>query len=397
MQVNMIVSSLLGIIIILKIFESTKLSQTQRVENFWLNQSQSSTNNLVTPSQGTDGGLLQAESQRSPPFDHRFRQEDSKIVTINTKSNDFSNIRAVSQYKSPADESLQVTQRKKDKLLFRIGLIVPKTAFSSQYKIYTQRIKDHLLQLSRHHQTHHDRMGQGLGIGSSSGVVGASSSKAKSFISPSSSQQNFDNTGKNSAIASSSSSSCHTNTGQPVRLPWQDLTFNQHFDIRVVDLVSFAPRSSAHDIIESMCQKLIEQNVSVIVYLENNQDQTVTSSLDIQSFIQPSTPLIVKLQTKPSIRNHEANTTLSSKSNGRDTYAGAKTSRQLEGVQPLDSPLTTMNSNGLVKTSSQAHFIMHLAHSAGIPMIAWSVTAAQAQRPKKQKTLHLAPCNNRNR
>lgn len=268
-------------------------------------------------------------------------------------------------------------KKKKEKLLFRIGLIVPKTAFSSQYKTYTQRIKDHLLQLSRQ-QAHHDRLGT---------LDGSSANTSNKGVKSTLSLLTQHSYGRGSEA------SCHTNNDLParLRLPWPNLTFNQHFDIRVVDLVNFGPRSSAHDIIESMCQKLIEQNVSVIVYLENNQDQTVTSSLDSQNFIVQSTVSIQEFQNQNSVSKNNTDQNLINHEDKFHATNNILDQKQAPGSQYINHMSEKRVTNGLLKTGSQAHYIMHLAHSAGIPMIAWSVTATQANKPKKQKILHLAP------
>ena len=163
-----------------------------------------------------------------------------------------------------------------------------------------------------------------------------------------------------------STSSCASGLHSQQKKPY-NLSFHKYFDIKVVDLVNLAPRSGVHDIIESMCHKLIEQNVSVIVYLENNQDQTVTS-LDSEA----------SNQLKSQLESERSSST--------------QKSHQARGNSNFQQPVKVLkgHADGL-QTSSQAHFIMHLAHSAGIPTIAWSVSATLSQRPKKQRTLHLAP------
>lgn len=264
------------------------------------------------------------------------------------------------------------TNKKHDKHLFKIGLIVPRTAFLSQYKSYKQRIKDtftHILQLSRHqHQK----------------------SASIPYVSPNQSANILSNSGSTSSHqpldrkppTSSCDSSSNPLLQQHWSLPWPELTFNEYFDINVANLVNLSQRSNAHEIIESMCQKLINQNVSVIIYLENNQDQTV-ASLESNSEI---------LLTHQSLQNdHNAH------SQGIFESATIELRKNATNNSALISSSSTSDQSGLLlrghnqQANSQAHFIMHLAHSAGVPTIAWSVTATLAQRPKKQRTLHLAP------
>lgn len=269
----------------------------------------------------------------------------------------------------------------KERHLFRIGLIVPKTAFVSLYKTYTQRIKDtfaHLLQLSRHQ---HQR----------------SVSPPYDHKKPINGQESF--VGDNTKHPTSASS-CLTRESpffqKHRRLSWSNLTFNQYFDIELVNLVNLAPRSGAQEIINSMCRKLIEQNVSVIIYLENNHD---ISSLGSRASYPVSPAKAPIANTKQQIFNLNAqDQSISARSRSNlsrnDKVNGA-------GIAPEDLVPVQINqseplslgggSNEVQQTSSQAHFIMHLAHSAGIPMIAWSMTAALAQRPKTRRTLHLAP------
>lgn len=344
--------------------------------------------------------------------------------------------------------SANSTRRKTDKYLFRIGLIVPRTAFLSQYKTYSQRIKDtfsHLLQLS--HYRHQkslplNRSASSENLNNNNNHYGNSSQK---FNSPNSStnsnnqqQQHYDAKPSSSTCSSSSSSSTSLINMQQhsKRLPWSNLIFNQYFDIKIVDLVNLAAHSSAQDVIESMCQKLIEQNVSVIVYLENNQDHPVGSSTAAVSPV--GSPLIgaTSLAANSRTRNvaHKSRESPSFASEigapsygGRDAITFSTTINKSIATDPLrqrskDRVIAPAASNGIkeLKTTdnnsrteapaqettprgldivggmqpssgSQAHFITHLAHSAGIPTIAWSVTATLAQRPKKQRTLHLAP------
>lgn len=283
---------------------------------------------------------------------------------------------------------------------FRIGVIVPRTAFLSQYKTYTQRIKDtfnQMLQLSRHQQVKRKQTAQQNSHSSvpmfpfqattlAAQTVGSTSSQHSVQADPklptSSCQSN------SRALPSSSSSHHHLNHQQlhhhKQLLPWPNLIFNQYFDTKVVDLVNLTARSSVQEIIDSMCRGLIEQNVSVIVYLENNQDQTVSSSLDsvasgavqtVASMAEPKSLSIAELEASRS--------TMPSKPE--------QTVQKLQNNETSSLRAGRWSSSEVQQASSQAHFIMHLAHSAGIPMIAWSVTATLAQRPKRQRTLHLAP------
>lgn len=264
-----------------------------------------------------------------------------------------------------------IPNKKQEKHLFKIGLIVPRTAFLSQYKSYKQRIRDtftHMIQLSRHqHQ--------------------------KTTSSPHFSPNQAGNTMSGSSSSSShqqlerktSTSSCDSNSNSLLQqhwsLPWPELTFTQYFDINVANLVNLSQRSNAHEIIESMCQKLINQNVSVIIYLENNQYQTV-ASLESQSEI--------LLAHQPQ-HDHDRQSQTSLKSNmGEFKKYISNFSEQTSSNSASEQSGLLMRSHNQ-QANSQAHFIMHLAHSAGVPTIAWSVTATLAQRPKKQRTLHLAP------
>lgn len=292
----------------------------------------------------------------------------------------------------PNSSPIGSDRKNEDKHLFRIGLIVPRTAFLSQYKTYTQRIKDtfsHLLQLSRHpHQSRSNPQ-------ATSKVLGGSANT----------NAQIPQTPDDKLATSSCLSSTSPLSQQSKRLPWQNLTFNKYFDIKVVDLVNLAPRSGAKDVIDTICQKLIEQNVSVIVYLENNQDESV-ASFESQSTIQAST-------TSGSILNKPPESSPASALANNFITTAASTIRKDAYKLPVESPSNNLlreplesnkfsagpktsapfmrSFNEVHRASSQAHFIMHLAESANIPMIAWSVTATLAQRPKKQRTLHLAP------
>lgn len=301
-----------------------------------------------------------------------------KAYTSSNSATQFGDLFSQVSSINKSDKSLD-REANTDKIQFRIGLIVPKTSFLSQYKTYTQRIRDtfsHLLQSSRHQQS-----------------VKLSNLKSGGSV-KSISQQSSD-------TKTQTTSSCQFNSNPTLQkfypLPWPNLTFNQHFDIKVVDLVNLASRSSAQDIIDSMCTKLIEQNVSVIIYLENNQDQTVAS---LETPLSVPTPILTNshkslhVSSDPSVSQHQSNLKIPSNDN-RTT----STSRpnQLENVDTVRTKQSTLVSSydrgpsGMHQSGSQAHFIMHLAHSAGIPMITWSVTATLAQRPKKQRALHLAP------
>lgn len=263
-----------------------------------------------------------------------------------------------------------IFNKKEEKHPFRIGLIVPRTAFHSQYKTYQQRIKDtfnHIIQLSRHqHQK---------SASVSHGQVG--------------------NTVTSSSVASShqpldkkmSTPSCYSSSNilsqQQWSLPWPpSITFNQYFDIQKVYLVDLTQRSDAHEIIDSMCQKLINQNVSVIIYLENNQDQTVAS---LES--RPENP-----QTHLNDNDNQSQSNLKPvKKESQPNLGTAVVDSEQVDVNTNKEQSSPLSRSHNQQTNSQAHFIMHLAHSAGVPTIAWSVTATLAQRPKKQRTLHLAP------
>lgn len=261
-----------------------------------------------------------------------------------------------------------IPNKKQEKHLFKIGLIVPRTAFLSQYKSYKQRIRDtftHMIQLSRHQ---HQKTTSGPHV---------SPHQAGNTVSSSSSSSSHQQAERKTSSCESSSNSL---LQQHWSLPWPELTFTQYFDINVANLVNLSQRSNAHEVIESMCQKLINQNVSVIIYLENNQDQTVFS-LESQSDLlahQPQHDHDKQLQTafKSSMGEFKKNI--------------SNSSEQISSNSASEQAGLLMRSHNQ-QANSQAHFIMHLAHSAGVPTIAWSVTATLAQRPKKQRTLHLAP------
>lgn len=346
---------------------------------------------------------IQPQTSATKNFVQQFVINESSYLQDHANISMPSSFRKAGQNSSSTPNTIQQTvianadKKSEEKQVFKIGLIVPRTAFLSQYKTYTQRIKDtfsHLLQLSRH--PHQSR----------------SSQQAKSKVSynlPNSNAPQAQQTPDNKP----SSSSCLSNTSPLLQqnkqsLPWQNLTFNKYFDIKVVDLVNLAPRSSAKDVIDTMCQKLIEQNVSVIIYLENNHDDSVASFE-----VQPTIPL----STQNSILNGKLESFISTSAankiiaddNPAQAISGSSSIKEVSYKSyPPENPLRKPHesnklgggkasaphmrtSNEVQRASSQAHFIMHLAQSANIPMIAWSVTATLAQRPKKQRTLHLAP------
>lgn len=312
---------------------------------------------------------------------NQSRQEIAKVSSAKSFFRDNKN-------SQPNSSTISSDRKNEDKHLFRIGLIVPRTAFLSQYKTYTQRIKDtfsHLLQLSRHpHQSRSNQPGTNKVLGSSANT-----------------NAQIQQTSDGKPTTSSCLSSTSPLSQQSKQLPWQNLTFNKYFDIKVVDLVNLAPRSGAKDVIDSICQKLIEQNVSVIIYLENNQDESV-ASFESQSTIQASTASSSNLNKPLESTPTSALITTAASTIRKDAHKlpmGSPPNNLLRESQesnkfsagPKTSAPSMRSFNEVHRASSQAHFIMHLAESANIPMIAWSVTATLAQRPKKQRTLHLAP------
>lgn len=323
--------------------------------------------------------IFYVNSSKSQEALHEFKLEDLSKYQLKKRSSKLSSdnstkstFRAASGQQDTTIYATDIPSKKPGKHLFKIGLIVPRTAFLSQYKSYKQRIKDtftHMLQLS-HHQ--HQKSASNPYV---------SPNKEGNVPSSSGSSLNHQQLDKKPPTSSCDSSS-NPLLQQYWTLPWPELTFNQYFDINVANLVNLSQRSNAHEIIESMCHKLITQNVSVIIYLDNNQDQTV-ASLESHSEI--------LLPHKSQQNDYDAQSQATFKSDLRELRKNTTSNSALKSSNGTSDQSGLLLRSNNQQANSQAHFIMHLAHSAGVPTIAWSVTATLAQRPKKQRTLHLAP------